>query len=77
MKLLESSESLSSFFLTGLTIMGTYEADLAKVVAEQQELASAQKLLDLPVNMYIELIAIQKDMKSLRQIYDVYEAQKV
>lgn len=57
--------------------MGTYEADLAKVVAEQQELASAQKLLDLPVNVYIELIAIQKDMKSLRQIYDVYEAQKV
>lgn len=58
-------------------MMGTYEADLAKVVAEQQELANAEKLLDLPVSVHPEVISIQKDMKGLRQIYDVYKAQKV
>lgn len=58
-------------------MMGTYEADLAKVVAEQQELANAEKLLDLPVSVHSEVISIQKDMKGLRQIYDVYKAQKV
>lgn len=57
--------------------MGTYEIDLAKVVAAQQELAKAQKLLDLPISVQLELINVQKDMKALRQIYDVYEAQKV
>lgn len=57
--------------------METYEADLAKVVAEQQELANAEKLVDLPVNVYPEVISIQKDLKGLRQIYDVYKAQKV
>lgn len=57
--------------------MGKYEADLAKVVAEQQELANAEKLLDLPVNVYPEIISIQNDMKGLKQIYDVYKAQKV
>lgn len=57
--------------------METYESDLAKVVAERQELANAEKLLDLPLTMYPELISIQKDMNGLRQIYEVYKAQKV
>lgn len=57
--------------------MGKYEADLAKVVGGRQELANAEKLLDLPVTVYPEVISMQKDMKGLRQIYDVYKAQKV
>lgn len=57
--------------------MGKYEADLAKVVGDQQELVNAEKLLDLPVSVHPELISIQKDMEGLRQIYDIYKAQKV
>lgn len=72
-----SGETSLSLLCAGLTIMGKYEADLAKLVAEQQELANAEKLLDLPVNVYPEIISIQKDMKGLKQIYDVYKAQKV
>lgn len=68
---------LLSIFFTGLNIWGKYEKELAKVVAAQQELANAQKLLDLPVSVYLDLINVQKDMKGLRQIYDVFEAQKV
>ncbi|XP_031164939.2 dynein heavy chain 10, axonemal [Sander lucioperca] len=60
----------------GLTIMGTYEAELAKIVSGRQELANAEKLLDLPVTVYPEVISMQKDMKGLRQIYGVYKAQK-
>lgn len=66
-----------SIFPVGLRILGTYEMDLAKVVAAQQELAKAQKLLDLPISVHLDLINVHKDMKGLRQIYDVYEAQKV
>lgn len=57
--------------------MATYEADLSKLVAERQELTNAEKLLDLPITLYPEVISIQKDMKGLRQIYDIYKAQKV
>lgn len=57
--------------------MGTYEAELAKIVSGRQELANAEKLLDLPVTVYPEVISMQKDMKGLRQIYGVYKAQKV
>lgn len=63
--------------MAGLSIMGSYESDLAKIVAGRQELANAEKLLDLPVTMYPEVIRMQKDMQGLRQIYDIYKAQKV
>ncbi|KAL6114194.1 dnah10 [Pungitius sinensis] len=60
----------------GLTIMETYEADLAKIVAGRHDLANAEKLLDLPVTVYPVVVSIQKDMNGLRQIYGVYKAQQ-
>lgn len=63
--------------LTGLTIIMTYETNLAKIVAEEQELANVANLLDLPVSVFPEVFNIQKEMKALRQIYDLYKAQKV
>lgn len=73
---MEEPVSLLSFF-AGLTIMETYEADLAKMVAGRQELANAEKLLDLPVTVYPEVVSIEKDMDGLRQIYAVFKAQQV
>lgn len=58
-------------------VMGAYEADLAKIEAGRQELANAEKLFDLPITMYPELLKIQQEMSGLRQIYKIYEEQKV
>lgn len=60
-----------------MSILGKYEADLAKMVAKWQELSNAEKLLDLHVTVYPEVINVQKDMKNLRVIYDLYTSQKV
>lgn len=57
--------------------MDSYEAELTKMVAGRQELANAEKLLDLPVLAYPEIVSIQKDMHGLMQIYDIYRDQKV
>lgn len=57
--------------------MGTYETELAKIEAGRQELANAEKLFDLPITMYTELQNVQKEMKGLRQIYEIYKSQKV
>ena len=69
--------SLSPFVLAGLSVMVKYEEDLAKILVGRQELTNAEKLLDLPLTVYPVVNTIQKDMKGLRQIYDVYKAQKV
>lgn len=58
-------------------IMGTYEADLAKIEVSRQELAIAEKLFDLPITMYPELLNIRQEMSGLRQIYKIYKEQEV
>ncbi|KAM4616801.1 dynein axonemal heavy chain 10 [Polymixia lowei] len=60
----------------GLTVMATYDAELRKIESGQQELANAEKLFDLPITMYPELLNVQKEMKGLGQIYEIYKAQK-
>ena len=43
----------------------------------RQELANAEKLFDLPITMYPELLKVQKEMSSLKAIYELYEGLKV
>lgn len=57
--------------------MDTYEKELARVEASRQNLAKAEKLFNLPITMYPELLNVQKEMKGLRQIYEIYRSQKV
>lgn len=57
--------------------MSTYETELDMVEASRQELAKAEKLFNLPITMYPELLNVQKEMKGLRQIYEIYKNQKV
>ncbi|XP_076854099.1 dynein axonemal heavy chain 10 [Brachyhypopomus gauderio] len=60
----------------GLAVMATYETELSKMEAGRQELANAEKLFDLSITMYPELLSVQQEMSGLRQIYDIYKAQK-
>ncbi|CAG5923192.1 unnamed protein product [Menidia menidia] len=60
----------------GLSLVEKYEAELADVLAEGQELSNSQKLLDISLATYPEMIQVQKDMGGLRRIYEVYRAQK-
>ncbi|XP_067084612.1 dynein axonemal heavy chain 10 [Osmerus mordax] len=60
----------------GVAVMVSYEKELAVVEAGRQELANAEKLFDLPITMYPELQSVQKEMKGLRQIYEIYSSQK-
>nr|XP_015221526.1 PREDICTED: dynein heavy chain 10, axonemal [Lepisosteus oculatus] len=60
----------------GMEVLISYEKELARFEKDRQELANAEKLFDLPITMYPELLNVQKEMKGLRQIYDIYKAQK-
>uniref|UniRef100_A0A8C4TE89 Dynein axonemal heavy chain 10 n=1 Tax=Erpetoichthys calabaricus TaxID=27687 RepID=A0A8C4TE89_ERPCA len=60
----------------GLEILGVYEELLSQNERERQELANAEKLFDLPITMYPDLMQVQKEMRGLRQIYEIYKAQK-
>ncbi|XP_036352277.2 dynein axonemal heavy chain 10 [Ochotona princeps] len=61
----------------GVELLGSFERELAKHERIRQQLANAEKLFDLPITMYPELLKVQKEMSGLRMIYDIYEALKV
>ncbi|CAH1801914.1 unnamed protein product [Owenia fusiformis] len=60
----------------GVQLMKKFQDELSKYEADRNELANAEKLFDLPITMYPELLKVQKEMKGLEQIYDLYEEQK-
>ncbi|XP_064619187.1 dynein axonemal heavy chain 10-like isoform X2 [Lineus longissimus] len=60
----------------GLELMKSYKEELNKYEAERQELANAERLFDLPITMYPDLLLVQKDFKGLELIYGIYEEQK-
>ena len=57
--------------------MKVFGAECAQFEAERQELANAERLFDLPITMYPELFSVQKIMKGLELIYELYKRQKV
>ena len=63
--------------VAGLELLKQYKAEVDKYEADRQELANAEKLFDLPITMYPELLQVQKETKGLEQIYSLYEEQKV
>lgn len=64
-------------WFVGLELMKTYREEVAKLEGDRGELANAEKLFDLPITMYPELLQVQKEMKGFEQIYAIYEDQKV
>uniref|UniRef100_A0A8C4WLB8 Dynein axonemal heavy chain 10 n=1 Tax=Gopherus evgoodei TaxID=1825980 RepID=A0A8C4WLB8_9SAUR len=59
----------------GLELLDIFEKELEKHEKNRQELANAEKLFDLPITMYPDLLKVQKDMKGLKQIYEIYKLQ--
>ncbi|XP_036076372.1 dynein heavy chain 10, axonemal isoform X2 [Rousettus aegyptiacus] len=62
---------------SGVELLATFERELIKHEKNRQELANAEKLFDLPITMYPELIKVQKEMSGLKQIYELYQDLKV
>ncbi|XP_040982062.1 LOW QUALITY PROTEIN: dynein heavy chain 10, axonemal [Aquila chrysaetos chrysaetos] len=60
----------------GLELMAIFEKEVEKLEKNRQELGSVEKLFDLPVTVYPDLMKAQNDMKNLKQIYEIYELQR-
>ena len=58
-------------------LLENYKKEVARLEKDRQELANAEKLFDLPITMYPELLQVQKEMSGLEKVYDIYKQQKV
>ena len=43
---------------------------------QRQELTNAEKLFDLPITMYPDMIEVDKELKNIGRIFEIYENQK-
>ena len=65
------------FHLSGVELMEAFKRELSIYEKDRQELANAEKLFDLSITMYPELLQVQKEMTGLDKIYEIYKQQKV
>ena len=63
--------------LIGVALLEQYKKEVGMHEKDRQELANAEKLFDLPITMYPELVAVQKEMSGLDKVYEIYKQQKV
>ena len=60
-----------------MELLKQYKEEVAELEANRQELTNAEKLFELPITLYPELLKVQKEMSGLESIYQIYTDQKV
>ena len=60
-----------------MELMKNFHVEVERMEAERQELANAERLFDLPITLYPELLQVQKEMRGLEQVYSIFEEQNV
>lgn len=63
--------------LTGVKLLKEYQALYSECEAQRGELTNAEKLFDLPITGYPHLQEVEKELKNLALVFELYEAQRV
>ena len=61
----------------GVSLLKQFQAQFSVHDRHRQELSNAQKLFDLPVTTYSDLIDVEKDLCNMAIVLNLYEAQRV
>ncbi len=57
--------------------MKEFQKLYAEQESQRQELTMAEKLFDLPITMYPDLVEVDSVLRNLTKVYELYEAQRV
>ena len=63
--------------LSGVKLLKEFQAQYKTFESRRQELTNAEKLFDLPITMYADLMEVDRDLKHMAMVYDLYETQRV
>lgn len=65
------------YTLPGVKLLKEFKAKYAEYEQKRQELTNAEKLFDLPITGYPHLLEVEKELKNLSHVFELYEAQRV
>ena len=66
-----------SLFVKGVKRLKKFQEEFAELEKERQELVNAEKLFDLPITLYSDLIAVDNNLQGMAKVFELYEAQRV
>uniref|UniRef100_A0A2C9JWZ0 AAA+ ATPase domain-containing protein n=1 Tax=Biomphalaria glabrata TaxID=6526 RepID=A0A2C9JWZ0_BIOGL len=75
--LLEGPGAVGEDLDKGVELMKMFKEEIHELESSKQELTNAEKLFELPITMYQELMKVQKEMSGLESIYQIYNEQKI
>ncbi|XP_059165934.1 dynein axonemal heavy chain 10-like isoform X2 [Physella acuta] len=75
--LLEGPGAVGEDLDKGVELLKVYKEEVHELESSRQELTNAEKLFELPITMYPELLKVQKEVAGLESIYQIYTEQKV
>lgn len=61
----------------GVKKLKDFQAQFAELEKERQELVNAEKLFDLPITLYSDLIEVDNQLQGMAKVFELYEAQRV
>lgn len=65
------------FVTIGVKKLKDFQAQFAELEKERQELVNAEKLFDLPITLYSDLIDVDNQLQGMAKVFELYEAQRV
>lgn len=63
--------------VSGVELLKEFQDQYTVLEKERQELANAEKLFDLPITKFDGLIEVDRDLRNMDKVYELYEAQRV
>ena len=65
------------FLCKGVKRLKKFQEEFAELEKERQELVNAEKLFDLPITLYSDLIEVDNSLLGMAKVLELYEAQRV
>lgn len=65
------------FCISGVKLLKRFQMEYSMLEKRRQELTNAEKLFDLPITIYEDLIEVDRDLRNLTKVYELYESQNV
>ena len=66
-----------AYAFKGVKRLKKFQEEFAELEKERQELVNAEKLFDLPITLYSDLIAVDNNLQGMAKVFELYEAQRV
>ena len=60
-----------------MELLEEFKKEYATMEQRRQELTNAEKLFDLPITTYPDVMEVDKDIRNMSKVYELYQAQKV